>query len=299
MATLATPADPRLRQRAEGLAAGLPPLLVAADRIAATVTQGVHGRRRTGVGESFWQFRRYHSGDPAQIIDWRQSAKSQKLFVRENEWDAAESVWLWHDASASMRFRSTAAESQKHERAALLLLALASLLIRAGERVGRLGEDRRPGSGRVALNRIAAALQASLVERLSAPSLPPAQVLPRHAQVVLASDFLAPWAEVEASIARLAAQGVHGHLLQVLDPIEVDLPFRGRARFEGVEGEGVLTVGRIEGLRQAYLDRLAALRDSLTGLCRRIGWTCTFHRTDRPPQLALLSLYGALAREIV
>ncbi len=49
----------RLRQRAEALAATLPPLLVAAERVAATVAQGVHGRRRAGMGESFWQFRRY------------------------------------------------------------------------------------------------------------------------------------------------------------------------------------------------------------------------------------------------
>lgn len=299
MAPPPTDRETRLRQGAERLAGGLPPLLVAAERIAVTVTQGVHGRRRTGSGDSFWQFRRYHVGDPAQVIDWRQSGKSQKLFVRENEWDAAESVWLWHDASPSMRFRSETGETEKQERAAVLLLALASLLTRAGERVGLLGEDRRAVSGRVALNRVASALQDALDQPRLGPSLPPMQPLPRHAQVVLASDFLAPWPQIEASLVAIAAQGVRGHVMQVLDPAEADLPFRGRARFEGMEGEGGLTVGRIEGLRQAYLDRLAALRDSLVALCRRMGWSCAFHRTDRPPQLALLSLYGALAREVV
>ena len=95
-----------LRIRAEQTAAALPPLLVAAERVAATVAQGVHGRRRVGQGEAFWQFRQYQPGDAAARIDWRESAKSQRLYVRETEWEAAQSVWLWRDASASMDYSS-------------------------------------------------------------------------------------------------------------------------------------------------------------------------------------------------
>ncbi|MEE9317806.1 MAG: DUF58 domain-containing protein, partial [Rhodospirillales bacterium] len=68
-----------IHQKAEEFAAYLPPLLVAAKRVAATVSQGVHGRRRVGQGETFWQFRRYEFGDSTQLIDWRQSAKSQPV----------------------------------------------------------------------------------------------------------------------------------------------------------------------------------------------------------------------------
>src|SRR3546814_6131026 len=81
-----------LRHRAEQLAATLPPLLVAAERVAATVAQGVHGRRRVGQGETFWQYRHYDFGDQPQSIDWRQSAKSDMVFVRQMEWEAAQSV---------------------------------------------------------------------------------------------------------------------------------------------------------------------------------------------------------------
>src|SRR5256714_10721107 len=88
-----------LRDRAEQAAAVLPPLLVAAERVAVTVAQGVHGRRRVGQGETFWQFRQYQPGDAAARIDWRESAKSQRLYVRETEWEAAQSVWLWRGGS--------------------------------------------------------------------------------------------------------------------------------------------------------------------------------------------------------
>ena len=136
----------RLLSRGEALAAALPPLLVAAERVAATVSQGVHGRRRVGEGETFWQFRRYQPGDPAQRIDWRQSAKSDRVYVRENEWEAAQSVWLWRDGSASMRWRVARDRPTKLERADLLLLALAALLVRGGEHVALLGE--RPAVAR-------------------------------------------------------------------------------------------------------------------------------------------------------
>ena len=137
-----------LRHRAEALAATLPPLLVAAERIAATVAQGVHGRRRVGAGDAFWQFRRYHPGDALGQIDWRQSGKSQALFVRQNEWAAAESVWLWSDASASMGYCSEFSNVTKRGRAELLVLALAALLVRGGERVAMMGEGQRPTTGR-------------------------------------------------------------------------------------------------------------------------------------------------------
>src|SRR5919198_4393785 len=89
-----------IRHHGEQLAATLPPLLVAAERVASTVAQGVHGRRRVGQGDSFWQFRQYEPGDSAARIDWRESAKSQRLYVRETEWEAAQSVWLWRDGSS-------------------------------------------------------------------------------------------------------------------------------------------------------------------------------------------------------
>src|SRR3974390_1067991 len=144
-----------LRERAESLAATLPALQVAAERLASAVSLGVHGRRKAGMGETFWQFRRYSSQDSSTLIDWRQSAKSQHLFVREREWEAAETVWFWRDGSLSMRFSSAKTVSSKLERANLLVLALASLLVRGGERVALWASGQLPATGRVSLNRMA------------------------------------------------------------------------------------------------------------------------------------------------
>ena len=282
------------RQRAERLAATLPPLLVAAERVASIVAQGVHGRRRVGMGETFWQYRRYQPGDATALIDWRQSAKTLHLFVRENEWEAAESIWLWCDASPSMRYRSPAATTEKGDRAALLLLALAVLLVRGGEHIALLGEDARPSTGGAALNRLVARL-----ERRSGdgPSLPHGEVLPRHAQVVLIGDFLSPLADVEALIKHYVGSDVKGHLLQVVDPAEETLPFTGRTRFEGLEDDGEILVGRPERLRAAYVARFTAHRVAIADLARAAGWSFARHHTNQPAQAALLALYVAMSAQ--
>lgn len=288
--------DASVRLDAEAAAATLPPLLVMAERIAATVAQGVHGRRRVGQGDSFWQFRRYQAGDPAQDIDWRQSAKSQNAFVRENEWEAAQSVWLWCDVSTSMDYRSVKDLPVKRERAAVLTLALASLLVRGGERIAMLGSGIRPASGRAALNRLTDMM---LDPGRSEESLPAVEPLPRHSNVVMIGDFLSPAPEVEQVVRSLAAGGIKGHLLQVVDPAEDALPFDGRIRFEGMEGEGTALIGRVEMVREEYVALMESHRQALGDIARAVGWTFAAHRTDRPPQSALLALFGALSDSIV
>jgi uncharacterized protein (DUF58 family) len=285
-----------LRQRAEHAASTLPPLLVAAERVAATVIQGVHGRRRVGQGETFWQFRRYQPGDAIAAIDWRQTAKGDPVYIRENEWEAAQSVWIWCDTSPSMSYRSDRELPTKAERAAILSIALASLLVRAGEQVALLGHRQPPRGGRAVLNRVAEALARE--SPVDAPSLPAVEPLPRHARVVLAGDLLSPVDEIERLVRGYSARGVRGAMLQVLDPAEDTLPFAGRVRFRGLEGEGDTLIGRVETVRDDYTNLLTQHRASLADLARAVGWAFIVHRTDKPPQAPLLALHAALSAPV-
>ena len=296
----ARPLTAPLRDRAEHTAAALPPLLVAAERVATTVAQGVHGRRRVGQGETFWQFRQYEPGDAATRIDWRESAKSQRLYVRETEWEAAQSVWLWRDPSSSMDYSSAsyiagATWPTKRDRAELILVALASLLVRGGERLTLLGSSVAPMTGRVALSRLV-----QLIERLpeanaASASVPGFEPLPRLGQLVLIGDFLAPLERINAAVGQFAGAGLKGHLLQIADPAEEDLPFAGRVRFEGVEEPEELVISRVETVRDDYGRRFREHRQGLADIARAVGWTIGYHRTDRAPHLALLALHAALS----
>ncbi|WP_270938024.1 DUF58 domain-containing protein [Falsiroseomonas oryzae] len=274
---------------AEQLGAALPPLLVEAERVAATVMPGLHGRRRAGPGEAFWQFRAYVPGDQASRIDWRQSGKSDRLFIRETEWEAAQTVALWSATGPGMDWRSSKEVPAKALRAQLLLLALAALLLRGGERVRLFGLP-RPFAGRHALP----AMADSLPQMAARPE---DHRVARHARAVLFGDFWEPLETTRAAIAQLAAQGVRGHMLQVLDPAEETLPYSGRIRFEDVLGAGApaALVPRVEAVRGLYAERLARHRAALAALAQSAGWSFATHRTDQPPESALLALHQVLA----
>ncbi len=274
-----------LQHEADGLSAGLPPLMVQADHLASSVSLGVHGRRRAGIGESFWQFRRYSHTDATSAIDWRQSAKSQNIFVREREWEAAQTVWFWRDASANMAFQSGAVS--KRSRADLLLLAMASLLVRGGERVGFIGMDGAPAASRLALTRIGRALFSGQDTALP----PPARFSPGN-QLVWFSDFLDEAAF--DTMTALSRQGVEGHLVRVIDPAEEDFPYSGRTRFESPRGEPDEIFGRAERVRSAYRNRFAAHGERVAEQAARLGWTSTIHRTDHGCQAALIALHAAI-----
>ena len=279
------------REEAEQLASALPPLLVEAERLTSGIWLGVHGRRKAGIGETFWQFRRYRVEDPSTSIDWRQSAKSQHVFVREREWEAAETVWFWRDASASMRYASLKSVPEKWERATVLSLALASLLNRAGERIGLLGTGAPPSSGRLALRRMAHRLAQPRDEE---PDLPPDLHMKRQCELVWVSDFLQPLDAIESALKRLAYSGAHGYLVQIIDPAEEDFPFTGRARFEARTVRDTAVLGRAETVKANYRKRYDAHSDAVGQFARRVGWSFLRHRTDHSPATALIALYGAI-----
>jgi uncharacterized protein (DUF58 family) len=274
---------------AHGLATRMPGLLIEAQRVAHTVAHGTHGRRRAGPGETFWQFRHYDQNDSLAGIDWRRSASSDHLFVREREWEAAHTAWVWVDLSPSMRFRSTLAKVSKESRAVVLALALAELLARGGERVGLIGG--LPFRGRNAMRRIAEVL----LRDTGDTSLPPQAKLSRFSECLLFSDFLEPIDETAERLQSMAAQGVRGHMVQVLDPAEETLPYEGRTEFSASEGRDRIIAGRAETLRDRYQERLREHRNDLMKLAQRLGWSFVVHHTDRSPEEVVLAIHNRLA----
>ncbi len=280
-----------LRTRAEALGQTLPPLLAEAEMLAATVMLGEHGRRRAGLGDEFWQYRPAHQGDSARMIDWRRSARSDAHFVREREWQAAQSVTIWVDPGKSMGFTGDRSRAPKSDRARLLGLALAVLLLRGGERVGLAGLA-NPRSGRAQLLRLAARLAGE--DGADDYGAPETEGMVSHGRGVFLSDFLGDLKGIEAGLARAADRGVKGVLIQTLDPAEEEFPFDGRTIFESMGGTMRHETQQAGELRTRYLARLAERKDRLATLARAVGWHFTTHHTGAPAQGALLWAYAAL-----
>jgi len=282
-----------LEPAAQDLAQVLPPLLLAARRVAATLMQGLHGRRRSGPGEDFWQFRPYALGDSAARIDWRKSARSGRVLIREREWAAANTLWIWTASGPGMDWHSKLSPTPKSARADLVTLAMAVLAAEAGERVGLLGAPITPGHSRLTLSRIAAALETPR----AAQTLPPTAELPRFSTLLLAGDFLEPIADITRHFTQLAALAAHAHVVEIADPAEETLPWSGRVEFQEMSGASRLTFGHAQGLRQAYVQRRAEHRAKLRDLTRRLGWSHTLHRTDQPASTLMLTLHDLLRSE--
>ena len=281
-------------RRADGesrsLAGSLPRLVLEARRIAANVIHGLHGRRRAGAGENFWQYRRFVSGEPSQNVDWRRSARDDHLYVREQEWEASHTVWLWPDRSASMAFASKGARDSKLERALIVTFALAELLVAGGERVGIPGLM-NPTASRSVIDKMA---QVILHDQTTRASLPPSFIPNALAEIVVLSDFWSPIDEIATTLASLSAAGAHGTLVQVVDPAEETFPYSGRVEFVEPEGGGAITAGRAERWAEDYVNRVAAHRDAIRAETSRLDWLFSTHTTSRSAAELLLFLHGGM-----
>jgi uncharacterized protein (DUF58 family) len=283
-------AAPHATAAARTLAASMPRLILEARRVASTVIHGLHGRRRAGPGENFWQYRRFVSGEPATRVDWRRSARDEHLYVREREWEAAHTVWIWVDRSASMAFVSSLSHSPKLDRALVIGFALAHLLVEGGERIG-LPDLMRPTADRNVIEKMA---EAMVHDRGGRPSLPPSFSPSPLAETVLLSDLWSPIDDVRRTITQLAASGAQGHVVQIVDPAEETFPYAGRIEFVEPEGAGSIMAGRAESWQAEYTARIERHRSAIRTETDRLGWSFTIHRTDSPASQLLLRLHARM-----
>lgn len=256
---------------AAAAAASLGPVPLGRARARGGSFHGVHARRTAGAGSEFWQYRQLEPGEAVDRVDWRRSARSDHLYVREREREDAVRLWLWVDGSGSMDFASARGLPTKRERARTLACALALAAHAAGEQVAAMGDSRA---------RSPEALFALLGSH--GGGLPPPGDLRPGDAVVAVGDFLdggaAQWAE------RAAAAGAVGVALGVADPAEVSFPFAGRVRFDPAEpGEEERDLANSDALRERYLAAWAEHRERFLSVGRVGGWLARFHETDGDP----------------
>ncbi len=283
-----------LRSDAETVSTAFPALLAEAEHLASTILLGEHGRRRAGMGDTFWQYRPAQPYDTARSIDWRRSARSNTAFVQDKEWQIAQTVLLWVDQAASMRFSSDPNLPTKSRSARLLGLAISILLIRGGERVGLTGLQLPPKRGDTQLNQLAEIL--SVDDETDYGAVDAQGMLP-HSRAIFVSDFLSDLDTVETALLKAADRGAKGVLLQVLDPQEETFPFSGRTVFESMAGTLSHETLKADDLRTRYLERLAERKDRLSQLARETGWQFHTHHTNDATSSALLWMYQAIGRQ--
>ncbi len=280
----------RLRADAAAHAARLPALLVAAEHLASSLHLGDHGRRRAGGGDEFWQYRHVQAGDSATAIDWRRSGRGDGYYARQTEWQAAQSLLIWSDPAESMRYSSLSDPmAQKRMRADVIALALAELVLRAGERVGWLNSQTPPRAG--------VTQREGLARDLLAPKSGEviAQTIPNGAKIVILSDFLRGTDELVMVLRKATEARARGVILHLMDPAEMAFPFAGRVLFQDHHAGPEFETQAADALRHEYQARLDAHRANLMTEAQRHGWPFFTHVTDHPASVALMSIYQALS----
>ena len=275
---------------ARRLGAALPPLVVKAERIAATVMLGSMACAAPVPAKASGTTATMALAIPPSASTGAKAPRATPRFIRENEWEAANTLWLWASLGPRMDFKSHLATETKRHHAEVLTLAMAALALRAHERVGLLGSGERASYGRHMLSKLALGLSHG-----SSNDLPQPNLIQRRSSVLLVSDFLDEPAAIEKSLTALASSGMHGHLVQVTDPAEESLPYDGRMDFIGLDVATRYRATRAEGLRKAYQEAFSAHRNALRDMARKLGWSFNLHRTDQPLAATVLALYQRLA----
>lgn len=285
----------KIRSRAEEAASDLPALMVQAQKAVASVLHGEHAQRKAGNGEKFWQFREYVPGDRPQDIDWRQSAKTDRVFIRQKEWQTTQDTIFWCSRYKGMDFHSGNNPS-KADAAKVLTLALTILVTRAGDRAGLLGGT-RPGRSEKTLEN----LGNNLINNQADEGILPSAVnpLPAHATFIQIGDFLSPVEEIKHCFQSFGGRADSGLVIQVLDPAELELPYDGRVVFEDPDGQNQELVNHVGSVRNGYQARIEEHRHALERLCRQQGWHYALHRTDADIADTLAVVWAQMSRSFM
>lgn len=274
-----------LRPRAEQTAQNIPDLKRLAVQTAFHILHGQNPQRRSGSGDTFWQFREYSTGDMPRDIDWRQSAKTERIYIRQKEQHTAQSCLFWLKQNADMAFQSEGVPYSKKDNGAVLALSLALLHSRMGEMIGFAGRQ-RPGHSEKTLGELE-----QLLMQEKQDALPASLEIPKHSAFYAISDFLEPPEEIESAFAPLAARTRSGWFIHVLDPAELELPYQGRIIFEDTNGANRHLVNNAVDIRADYQQRVDDHVKTVQALCTKWGWHYILHVSGRPFEDTALKIW--------
>ena len=281
-----------MRLKAEELSNKIPSLYVKADRIANTIWEGMHNRNKDGLGDNFWQFRKYEYGDPAHLIDWKKTAKSNETFIQEKELQTLQNFVIWRDTSKSMNFRSSESIDTKLYRANLFTLALTIILSKSGENIVLNGLKTELLKGGNAVNFVSNQINEKVTD--SYKSSPNVNEIKNNSDVILIGDFLNNIIETEKTIKELSNRGINGIIIQILDPAERFFPYKGRINFNGLEGEQNILIGKAESVRNDYKKAIKIHIEKLEKLTTSYSWKYILDNSDQDASISLQNICNTL-----
>ncbi len=254
---------------------------------------GMHRSPYFGQSVEFLQHREYTFGDDLRYVDWKVWAKQDRFYVKQFEEDTNLRCTLLCDVSGSMRYGR--GPLNKYEYGCTIAACLAYMLLRQKDAVGCVAFDQQPRTVvplRTKRTHLEAIIQAMDVsEPRDKTGIFPvlrlvAETYPRRGMVVLVSDLLVERPGLLRGLKLLRSRGHDVMVFHVMDDDELDFPFTGPTRFEGLESDDSLRCNP-RALRQGYLDALGRYLEEVRHGCVANKVDYRLLRTSQPLDAAL------------
>jgi len=256
---------------------------------------GMHRSPYFGQSVEFLQHREYAAGDDLRHVDWKVWARQDRLTVKQYEEDTNLRCTMLVDVSNSMRYGR--GPLNKYEYACTLAASLTYLLLKQQDAVGCVAFDERVRTTvptRSKRNHIHSVIEALNVsgpgDKTDMYSVLRAvtETYPRRGMMILISDLLA---DTEGTVRGLKLLRQRGHdvlVFHIMDDDELDFPFTGPTRFEGLESDDFLNCNP-RALRDGYLKSLAEFLDNVRHACAQATIDYALIRTSDPLDASLAS----------
>jgi len=254
---------------------------------------GLHRSPHYGQSVEFRQHREYTYGDDLRYVDWKVWAKQDRYYVKQFEEDTNLRCTLLCDVSNSMRYGRGA--MNKYEYACTIAVSLAYLLLRQQDAVGCVAFDdaaRTTVPLRTKRNHLDSIIHAldhngpNNKTDLGVILRNVAEGSPRRGMMVLISDLLVDREGLFRGLKMLRSRGHDVLVFHILDDDELDFPFNGATRFDGLELSGQLRCNP-RALRDGYLAAMNAYLEEVHRGCSRNNVDYALLRTSQPLDAAL------------
>ena len=270
----------------EKIANLLPSLLSHSSILLKNIYIGLHSTRFAGKGENFWQFKEYTQGESVLNIDWRKSASSQKILVKQNEKELSKTIYLYFDRSNSMNYKSKSVNYNKFFFSALLTITLCKLFSGNKEKVFIFNSENKPINCSTNINNF----NKSFLLNKKQHSFPKINHFKDKSLCIFFSDFLFDSAELKSLLAKFKKKEIQGYIIQVLDPMEVNFKLSSTSLLNDLETNENIIFDKDKDIESEYSKKLKDLENNLKNIASYSNWKYYRFSTDNDVSKFLISL---------
>ena len=267
-----------------------PKIIFESSILSRNIIQGLHASRISGKGEDFWQFKEYRQGDSVSSIDWRKSAASDKVLVKQKENETAKTIYFYFDKTKSMFFKSKKDLQSKYQIAVLLLLTLSRLFLKNRENVYHFKTNKNIIK---CSNDLSSFNESFLFEEQNI-NFPDKSLLVNNSICFIISDFLYDIKAINNFLINLKQKNISGFLIQILDPLEANFSIKENLILNDLETNAKLRVDESNKFKDFYDKKLKGLQNSLNDLCKSSNWSYVFQNTGKNITPVLLEICDSI-----